>query len=212
MKLQTLYVLLCCCFSVPAFAQRDTVEVARLDNPDVVIYSIPDSKYLLVWKNGAKTKSKIVFTEEAFSSVQVGIETQQLDGKGHEELIINRSYEYIHSYGADNGGWSVEKQATVIFNLDTWVKMFEAVTLQSSASEEITAVNDSVPVRESSSCFYTYKFEIDVSNKIQISELRQEHQSTRNGVVNNNPESCPQPDHLPGIYFIKNGVYVRKEI
>lgn len=214
MKLQTLLFIIfsACCITVPAFAQKDTVEVARLDEAQVVIYSIPQSKYLLTWKNGTKTKSKIIFTEEAFSNVNVSIETQQLDGKGQEELLIYRSYEYMHSYGADNGGWSVEKQATVIFNLDTWMKMFEAVSLQSSASEEVTPVNDSVSVRESSYCLCSYKFEINAANQVQISELKTAHESVKNGIVNNDPGSCPEPDHQPGTYIIKNGVYVRKEI
>lgn len=214
MKLQTLlFIFVCtCCITVPAFAQKDSIEVARLDNPQVVIYSIPDSKYLLVWKNGTQTKSKVIFEEETFATLLVNIETQQLDGKGHEELLIYRSYEYMHSYGADNGGWSVEKQATVIFNLDTWVNMFEAVSLQSSASEEVKPVNDSVSVRESAYCFYSYKFEIDAANNIRISEVKVKHESVKNGIVNNDPESCPEPDHQPGTYIIKNGVYVRKEI
>lgn len=214
MKLRTLLFIIfsTCCIAVPAMPQRDTIEVARLDEAHVVIYSIPGAKYLLTWKNGTKTRSKVIFTEEAFSSVNVSIETQQLDGNGHEELLIYRSYEYMHSYGADNGGWSVEKQVTVIFNLDTWLKMFEAVTYMSTASEEVTTVNDTVPVRESNSCLCSYKFEIDTANQVRISELKTKHETVKNGIVKNDPGSCPEPDHQPGTYIIKNGVYVRKEI
>jgi hypothetical protein len=214
MKLQTLLFLFfsSCCITADAFVQKDTIEVARLDEAHVVIYSIPESKYLLTWKNGNKTRSKVIFTEDTFSALNVSIETQQLDGNGHEELLIYRSYEYMHSYGADNGGWSVEKQATVIFNLDTWLKMFEAVSFMSTASEEVTMVNDTVPVRESWYCLYRYTFEIDSANHVRISELKTEHETVKNGVVNHDSNSCPEPDHQPGTYIIKNGVYVRKEI
>lgn len=197
-------------FPAAVFAQKDSTEVARLDQLNVTLYRVGSATYTLVWVNGKTTKSIRLFEENAFGYVRVVIESQQLDGKGNPELLISWESEYTHSYGVDNGGWSVSKEMLLVFNLNSWKTMFRADMLSAVHEEEITKINDSISNYNSKECFYGYSLDIDSTNAIVISDLKQHYKTIVNSVETDYRETCQLPDHQPGVYIIKNGIYVRK--
>ncbi len=202
---------------------QDTATICRLRYLNLALSSETNAQndsiyYRVTFEDHGKAKS-VVFTGPFSDAEQYDgcvIKLKQLDGSGLPELIVQLSKQAGGNGGM--GGSNLNKQVTKIWNLETGIEMFSAITWYENSMWQYLDFgqgdsSDKKVATQAEQCFWRYELTITEKGEIVLNHLNQQHYFNgynENGqVVKTYLESCPPVDHDTGTYKISSGKYIK---
>jgi hypothetical protein len=184
-------------------------EIGRNDSLQLKVIKQTDNlQYFLVIKSKRKTDSLSIndslfyeFDKFNLKTDTCFITTKQLDNRGKEEIILCWHIEESGNLG-EHGGYICKKIINEVWNIDTQERLFSSVSKYEYSSDYIDWPTDSTATETITDCSYKYDFSFDYNNRIVIRNLQ-----------TNYVENCSlvTPDKKVGVYFLKNGRYIKTE-